>query len=171
MPIKEVGGDAAAAAEDESTNEVPVDDEALNALLGEGPVTYSEEEMLDEEMITMFRLEGMSVPTNDEYQAKVLSSKRKALALKNAGDITAAKAQLTRAKQFEKVRIALSHMDEGLGLRIYDDKDGWLEELNQEDSAAVGEILTNGKATSANSVQLDVDDIEDMSPQELARRC
>jgi len=166
VPIKEEGGDAAA--EDESWNEEePVDDEALNALLGEGPVTYSEEEMLDEEMITMFRLGGMSVPTNDEYQAKVLSSKRKALALKNAGDIAAAKEELTRAKQFEKVRIALSHMDEGLGLRIHDDKDGWLEELNQEDSAAVGEILTNGKTTCANSVQLDVNDIEGMSPQEL----
>jgi hypothetical protein len=157
----------ASAKEGGGGEEEECDDEELNALLGGGSVTFTDEEMKDEEMMTMFRLENMpGIPTDDEYRARILSHKREALALKNAGDVAGARQQLQTARQLDKVRIALSHMNEGLGLRIHDDRDGWLEELNQADSAAVGEILDAG-SRNAGGVQLDVDELLEMSSAEI----
>jgi tetratricopeptide (TPR) repeat protein len=116
----------------------------------DGPmeVSYTIDDMADQEMMTEFRLGGMPTPSQEEYQAKILECKRSALAFKQAGNTARAMQELQKSKTLEQVRIALSHMNEGLGLRINEDVDGWIETLNDEESELLGEFL-NKKPNTA----------------------
>jgi hypothetical protein len=127
----------------------------------DGPieVSYTIDDMADQEMMTEFRLGGMPTPSQEEYQAKILECKRSALAFKQAGNTGRAMQELQKSKTLEQVRIALSHMNEGLGLRINEDVDGWIETLNDEESEMLGEFLnkkpntTVGGGSSSNNLE------------------
>jgi len=144
--------------DDENHQSNTDDDGANSSVLNDfdtDEIIFTEDEMLDEEMMTEFKVGGMHVPSSTVYQAKVLLYKKSALSFKNKGDIPRATADLRRAKQFEAIGTALSHMNEGVGLRINDDDFGWIEELNQEDSDILGEFLNNKSV-------LEMEDLDDM---------
>lgn len=115
-------------------------------------MTFTDEELMDEEIMTEFRLGGAKgIPTQEEYAAKVLSYKKVALRYKQEGDIPKATKNLKIAKQLEAVATALKHMDDGLGLRIHDDAHGWMETLDPEESDLLGELMTNGSSSTKDN--------------------
>ena len=116
------------------------DNEELDRLMNEQAFTV--EEMADHEMMTEFKLDGMPVPSDEDYQTKILECKKSALAFKKAGDTAKAMQELKTSKQLEQVRMALEQMNEGLGLRINDDQDAWIESLTDEESQLLGMTLT-----------------------------
>jgi len=113
-------------------------------------VIFTDEEMMDEEIMTELHLEGMPVPSQDKYSEKVLKYKQNALAWKQKGDIPAASAELRKAKQLQKVQQKLKGMEDGLGLRVNGDLDGWAETLSAEESALLGELLMTSTTTTQN---------------------
>ena len=110
-----------------------------------GDVSFTLEEMLDHDMMTEFKLGGMPVPTDEEYQAKILDCKKAALTAKKAGDTNKALQNLQKSKQLEKVRVALSQLkSEGGG--DDDDDEALLRAmtsttLNDEESELLGELM------------------------------
>jgi hypothetical protein len=132
--------------------------EELDLLLGDGPIsiTFTEEEMMDLDMMTEFKLGGMDVPSQEEYAQKIAACKQAALAAKQQGDKESAVAKLRSMKQLQAVKEGLLQMEEGLGLRIHDDDDQWLEELNREDNDLVGQFM------NPHDRMLDLDDLDDM---------
>ena len=132
---------------------------------GVGSMTplFSDTEMMNEEMMTEFRLCHMPVPSQEEYTSKILMYKQAAIQSKRQeeqkqqqgkggrGDFTLATQYLRHAKQLEKVQIALRHMDEGLGLRIHDDPQGWLETLNAEESELLGQLIQDNSNSSSSN--------------------
>ena len=126
-------------------------------MLEEG-VTYTDEEMQDLEMMTEFKLGGMEVPSQEEYEERIVSCKKAALAAKKQGNIATAKEQLVNAKKLQQVMTALSHMNEGLGLRINHDEEGWIETMTSEETCMVEDMFGSGET------ELDLDDLEDMDP-------
>ena len=150
---------------DANTDEIDLD--SLN-------VKFSDAEMMDEEMMVEFRLGGMPIPSQGDYANKVLEYKKKALAFKKANNISKATENLRTAKKLEKVQLALKHMDEGLGLRIHDDPQGWIETLNAEESSLLGELLQSNEAPDGHMVihdaqhdKLGVDELENMDDEEV----
>jgi tetratricopeptide (TPR) repeat protein len=127
---------------DDTVDTENVADDDLEAMMQTEEVSYSVAEMADHEMMTEFRLGGMPVPSDADYQAHILTCKRSALRSKKAGNKAQALQALQQAKQLEQVRVALSQMNEGLGLRINADADGWIETLTAEESELLGEFLT-----------------------------
>lgn len=61
-------------------------------------------------------------------------------------------------KKFQTVMTALSHMNEGLGLRINDDEEAWIETMTSEETCMVGDVFEGG------TTELDLDDLEGMDP-------
>eukprot|EP00977_Amphora_coffeiformis_P017077 scaffold5479_cov199-Amphora_coffeaeformis.AAC.16 len=62
---------------------------------------FTAEEMLDTESLQDLRDCGMEIPSADDYQARILQYKRKALAYKQAQEIAKAKQHLQTAKQLQ----------------------------------------------------------------------
>ena len=133
------------------------DDDDDGDILEEG-VTYTDEEMQDLEMMTEFKLGGMEVPSEEDYKERILSCKKAALAAKKEGDIVTAKEQLLNSKKLQQVMTVLSHMNEGLGLRINHDEEGWIETMTSEETCMVEDMFGSAET------ELDLEDLEDMDP-------
>jgi len=116
-------------------------------------VTFTIDEMLDEDMMTEFKVGGMPVPSDDEYQAKILECKKAALANKKAGDTTKALQELQKSKQLEKVRVALSQLQDAVvseeEVALVNDMD-----MTNEDDGLLGELMDN-KAESGVGSEFD----------------
>ena len=141
-------------------------------------VTFTLEEMQDEEMMVEFKLGGMPVPSDEDYRAKILERKKAALAHKQKqqpggnNDLSAALTCLQQSKQLEKVRVALSlHVVGELGLRINDDDDAWIETLTDEERQLLlgdtygfaGTKNANDNNNFLNATQQAALDLEDLA--------
>jgi len=175
--------------EEDEVASVDEDDEALLAeLAGDGgddgddaafdpsQVAYTADEMQDEEMMVELKVGGMPVPSDDEYRSQILRCKKDALAAKKSGDIGSAKDKLRQSKLLESVRVALSHQVAGeIGLRINEDDDGWMEELDDAERQLLGEaILGTGRTGSGGSktkagaaTMLELDDLDALDASTL----
>eukprot|EP00536_Pseudo-nitzschia_multiseries_P012451 jgi/Psemu1/326831/estExt_fgenesh1_pg.C_4770015 len=130
----------------ESSLEHKAETAATNAM------TFTDEELMDEEMMTEFRLgEVEGIPTQEEYAAKILAYKKLALRCKQEGDIPKATQNLRAAKQLEKVALALKAMDDGPGPSEVDSNGGWMATLNPEESDLLGELFEPSSSSSASS--------------------
>uniref|UniRef100_A0A6U6FQC5 Uncharacterized protein n=1 Tax=Odontella aurita TaxID=265563 RepID=A0A6U6FQC5_9STRA len=128
----------------------------------EGPVVFSEEEMLDFDMMFEFKKSGMDVPSVEDYQAKALACKKVAVKFKQHGDIEKAKDSLKRAKLFEAVMTRLNECDEAED-EINEEDEAWLmKELNQDDSAFFDESILFG-----DDEVFSLDDLDDMDAEML----
>jgi len=166
------------------------DDDLAGTLTSRGntstSMTFTNEELMDEEMMTEFRLgEVEGIPTQDEYAAKVLAYKKLALKCKQEGDIPKATQNLRAAKQLEKVALALKTMNDGLGLEINNGNKSNEDSLvgggmamplmNAEESQLLGELFEQSSSPTGNEAdsinggngapkgdRLTVEDLEDM---------
>ena len=125
------------------------DDMDVDILLTQ--VEFSMEEMIDQDMMTEFKNGGMPVPSEADYQAKILDAKKAALAFKKAGDTTRAVQELHKAKQLDAVRVALSQIANVDG---FETEHAMMEHLNlnAEESELLGEVLNPASAAAASSV-------------------
>eukprot|EP00546_Thalassionema_frauenfeldii_P022279 CAMPEP_0178906594 /NCGR_PEP_ID=MMETSP0786-20121207/6911_1 /TAXON_ID=186022 /ORGANISM="Thalassionema frauenfeldii, Strain CCMP 1798" /LENGTH=752 /DNA_ID=CAMNT_0020578317 /DNA_START=61 /DNA_END=2319 /DNA_ORIENTATION=+ len=139
-------------------------------------VTFTDAEMMDEEIMVEFQLGGMPVPSSEEYDSRMHHYKQLALQHKNNGNIPKASAELTKAKKLQKVQRALQYGRENVGLRINgDDEDGWMETLSPEDSALLGELLTTKETNATTNSdfenvitnELTVEDLETMTDDDI----
>jgi len=141
-------------------------------------MAFTDEELMDEEMMTEFRLgEVQGIPTQEEYAAKVLSYKKLALKCKQEGDIPKATQNLRAAKQLEKVALALKAMDDGsasgMGMEsgANEDLSGIMETLNPEEFELLGELFEPSSNNGAEGIEvgeattdrLTVEDLENMN--------
>jgi tetratricopeptide (TPR) repeat protein len=117
---------------DNSFNDIPDANPAM---------TFTDEELRDEEMMLEFASGGVKgIPTTEEYASKVLSYKKLALKFKQEGNIPKATQNLRTAKQLEKVSLALQKTSD-LPMDPQEDPQSWLETLNPEESELLGELL------------------------------
>ena len=135
-------------------------------------VAFTDDEMMNEEMMTEFALGGMEVPSDQAYQVAILKYKQAALQYKQQGDIPKATSNLKNAKQLQKVQVSLKNIRDGVGLRANEDIDGWMETLNEEDSALLGELLTShenedGLLGMEQPSKLDLQDLELMDDSDI----
>ena len=137
------------------------DDDDGDVILGD--ISFTLEEMLDHDMMTEFKLGGMPVPTDEEYQAKILDCKKAALAAKKAGDTNKALQTLQKSKQLEKVRVALSQLLSEGGDSDMDDDEALLRALtshtlNDEESELLGELMPTKSNYPSVDFELDTND-------------
>ena len=153
-------------------------------------MTFTDEELMDGEMMTEFRLGGVEgIPAQDEYAAKVLAYKKLALKCKQEGDIPKATQNLRAAKQLEKVALVLQSMNDGSGLEINNSSSNnnnnedplvvggmVMPLMNAEESELLGELFEqsssspasneadsiNGGSGAPKGDRLTVEDLEDM---------
>jgi hypothetical protein len=117
-------------------------------------VSYTIEEMMEQELLIEFKQEGMPVPSDEEYHAKILECKKAALAAKQAGDTPRALQELQKSKRLEAVRAALSQVAGGAHTTSDNSGDDWMANLNAEESELLGELMMdnnnphNGSRTS-----------------------
>ena len=135
-------------------------------------VAFTDDELMNEEMITEFALGGMDVPSDQVYQAAILKYKQAALQYKQQGDIPKATANLKNAKQLQKVQVALQKIKDGVGLMVNEDIEGWMEALNDEDSALLGELMKpqdndNSLLATNGSTTLELQDLELMDDSDI----
>ena len=129
-----------------SHQEVVEDEQAVNELHegaeSEEPqnsdLTFTDEEMMDEDMMLELQSGGMTIPTQDYYAERILHYKKQALAFKQANDIPKATAQLKLAKTLQKVQAALQKATSGTS---EEDDEAWLKQLSAEDTALLGELM------------------------------
>lgn len=171
-------------AEKESADETDADDISVasksasgatseaDGILDTGPsaMTFTDQELMDEEMMLEFANGGaQGIPTQEEYAAKVLAYKKLALKFKQEANIPKATQNLRYAKQLEKVALALKKEQE----RVMDSDDAnWLETLNPEESELLGELMgtsQNGgdadnsfEPGSSTIDKLTIEDLEEM---------
>jgi len=135
-------------------------------------MTFTDEELMDEEMMLEFASGGVQgIPTTEEYASKVLSYKKLALKFKQEGNIPKATQNLRTAKQLEKVSLALQKASD-LPMDSQEDPQSWLETLNPEESELLGELLNPGSESGDASTgedfgasgtdRLTIEDIEEM---------
>lgn len=128
----------------------------------EAAAEFTDEEMLDSETLVLFKQSGMDVPSAEDYQAKILASKKVALLHKQKGDIENAKAALSRAKRFEAVMIILNKGDESDD-ELNEEDEAWLtKELNQNDSVMFDESIIFGDEEGFS-----LDDLDDIDAEML----
>jgi len=147
------------------------DDESM---AGDSPIatetpamTFTDEELMDEEMMLEFASGGaQGIPSQEEYAAKVLAYKKLALKFKQEGNIPKATQNLRAAKQLEKVGLALQAVvDRGTE---EEDPRSWLESLDPEESELLGELLEGGGSADASLLEggptdkLTIEDLEEM---------
>jgi hypothetical protein len=132
-------------------------------------VTFTVEEMMDEEMMAEFCSGGMPVPSHEQYGAKILECKKLALSCKQGGDVSQAMDHLRRAKQLEKVQSTLQAMaGDGLtttGTATNDGPSSWMDTLNAEESELLGELMMGTKPDSGPMDELG-DDASSSHPKE-----
>ena len=136
-------------------------------------MTFTDEELMDEEMMMEFASGGVEgIPTQEDFASKVLAYKRLALKFKKEGNIPMATQNLRSAKQLEKVALALQKVGDG-SMTPEEDPQSWLESLDPEESELLGELLVPsqasegtdaliGSAAASTTDRLTVEDLEDM---------
>jgi len=128
---------AAAVAVDDSDDEVVDDVSDGNNNHDLGMMSFNDAEMMDEEMMTEFVELGEveSIPSQEQYAAKVLEYKKLALHWKQEGNIPQATQQLRTAKQLEKVAAVLKSMTTTSGTHDNNNEHGgdWMESFNSEE--------------------------------------
>lgn len=114
-------------------------------------IAFTDEEMMDEDMMMEFQLNGMDVPSQKMYQRKIMEYKQKALASKKAGDKTEALAFLKQAKIFQKVMESLtSNNNDGLATdTTATDDDTWMNSLTEEERELMGELMDNSSTAES----------------------
>eukprot|EP00531_Pseudo-nitzschia_arenysensis_P001079 CAMPEP_0116134360 /NCGR_PEP_ID=MMETSP0329-20121206/10603_1 /TAXON_ID=697910 /ORGANISM="Pseudo-nitzschia arenysensis, Strain B593" /LENGTH=908 /DNA_ID=CAMNT_0003629063 /DNA_START=203 /DNA_END=2926 /DNA_ORIENTATION=- len=140
----------------------------VDAVAGPSTMSFTDEELMDEEMMLEFATGGASgIPTQEEYASKVLTYKKLALKFKQEGNIPKATQNLRFAKQLEKVALALKIEAE----RPMDPQDdNWLETLDPEESELLGELLNPSQQASGGDSEiggttdkLTLEDLEEMN--------
>eukprot|EP00980_Cylindrotheca_fusiformis_P006836 scaffold1429_cov110-Cylindrotheca_fusiformis.AAC.8 len=137
-------------------------------------VSFTDEEMMDEDMMTELQMGGMDIPSEEIYQQRVLATKKKALALKKQGDVSGATLELRKAKQLEKVMGALVKNDDGASSAQQEETsfvldgenaaDRWMESLTPEESELLSEIIqppATGSDGDDVAILLDDNDAEE----------
>lgn len=106
---------------------------------------FTDEEMGDLDVMVDLCEMDMTVPSDDEYAARVLHHKKAALESKRNGDLPAATQRLRTAKRLEEVRTALlPHRRKGGGEKDAAptlDPEQWMGSLNAEESELLGELF------------------------------
>ena len=129
--------------------------------LGEGEdMAFTDDDMMDEEIMMEAFLMGMEVPSQVEYSERILRYKRHALELKRGGDVPGAAAQLRIAKQLLTVQTKLEQSKEGLGLRANHDEEEWIERLGSHESKLLGE-------TFRQNSDINLQDLEGMGDEDV----
>jgi len=137
-----------------------------------GGVTFTDDEMMDEEIIMEFQSCGMEVPSQQSYSQRILKYKRQALALKQKGDIAGATSALRTAKQFQKVQAALQRGENSAEKGGGDD---WMKNLTAEESELLGELMTGTGDSLGGELdiqqqatqKLDLEDLETMDDNDI----
>eukprot|EP00533_Pseudo-nitzschia_delicatissima_P000685 CAMPEP_0116101242 /NCGR_PEP_ID=MMETSP0327-20121206/12708_1 /TAXON_ID=44447 /ORGANISM="Pseudo-nitzschia delicatissima, Strain B596" /LENGTH=978 /DNA_ID=CAMNT_0003593195 /DNA_START=169 /DNA_END=3105 /DNA_ORIENTATION=+ len=140
----------------------------IDAVVAPSTMTFTDEELMDEEMMLEFAADGVNgIPTQEQYASKVLTYKKLALKFKQEGNIPKATQNLRFAKQLEKVAISLKTEGER-SMNTRDDS--WLETLDTEESELLGELLAPSQKTGggdlfgavATTDKLTLEDLEEM---------
>jgi hypothetical protein len=120
-------------------------------------VAFTDEEMMDEDMMTEFQKAGMEVPSQEIYQQRILAYKKKALALKKqANDVAGATAELRKAKQLEKVMSSLVNgATQQASLDGDNNIDRWMDTLTPEESELLGELMKPINASDEVDMPID----------------
>jgi hypothetical protein len=128
---------------------------------GTGTVTFTDEEMIDQEMMVEVCAGGMDIPSEDDYATRIVTYKKRALSYKHQHDssgggrngstvlLTQATQCLRLAKQLQHVQDALRPLRStsaaggggGGGAVGMDDTDQWMSSLNAEESELLGELF------------------------------
>jgi hypothetical protein len=117
-------------------------------------MTFTDEELMDEEMMMEFASGGVEgIPTQEDFASKVLGYKRLALKFKKEGNIPKATQHLRSAKQLEKVALALKKAGDG-SMTPEEDPQSWLETLDPEESELLGELLVPSQVSGGTDVSL-----------------
>eukprot|EP00521_Asterionellopsis_glacialis_P013809 CAMPEP_0195303262 /NCGR_PEP_ID=MMETSP0707-20130614/32512_1 /TAXON_ID=33640 /ORGANISM="Asterionellopsis glacialis, Strain CCMP134" /LENGTH=809 /DNA_ID=CAMNT_0040366765 /DNA_START=87 /DNA_END=2519 /DNA_ORIENTATION=+ len=147
--------------ENDTSSDICSDDDIDNLGDDDEPITFTVDEMIDLEMMMEFQGGGLPVPSAEEYNATILEQKKKALAFKQSGNTAKALDMLKIVKRLQATKEGLAQTDEGLGLKVNDDDDQWLEELGYVDSEEVGNFLNPDTTT------LNLEDLDGMDPSML----
>jgi hypothetical protein len=153
------------------------EDDNLNEIEGEreGQITFTDEEMMDEDTMMEFQACGMDVPSQEAYQQRILVFKHKALACKKKNDVKAATAELFKAKQLQKVMKFLDTINSSLAI---DSEEGmasaerWINNVTVEERELLGELFDDVNSNSARIDALHSDegrkeDIQQITWQDL----
>lgn len=141
--------------DDDALHELEDDEPEIQETAIAGGVSFTDEEMMDEDMMTEFQMAGMEVPSQDSYQQRILVYKKKALALKKQSNVTGATSELRRAKLLEKVMAALmkngaTQQQASFVLDGGNPVDGWMDNLTPEESELLGELMQPKSSDSGN---------------------
>ncbi len=139
----------------------------VDAVAGSATMSFTDEELMDEEMMLEFAAGGVSgIPTQEQYASKALTYKKLALKFKQEGNIPKATQNLRFAKQLEKVALALKKEAEK---SMNSQDDDWLETLDPEESELLGELLIPEQQGSGGDFEiggttdkLTLEDLEEM---------
>ena len=168
---KEMGGDSASfhdatvvdedgSDEGRSVSEFDEDDDS------DGPVTFSVEDMLDAETMCEMKDLGMDVPSEEDYRTQVMIRKRAAVAFKQQGKISQARAALIEAKRLEAAAAQLAaYVGDGADLLDEDDQEAWMDDLRAELGGDYdGELFGLDDGTGG---ALDLDELDDLDSEML----
>ena len=115
-------------------------DDETSAANVQQSITFTDEEMGDQEMMMEFQLAEMPVPSQKLYAERILHHKKLALAWKQKNDIPKATAELRLAKQLQDVQSSLLKNDPGRNTMDGNDDD-WMKTLTPEESELLGELM------------------------------